>query len=124
MCTIIIIFVITCTIFCFFEYLFQFYSSLSECFVLQGVARRTSLYDFHIHNGARMVSFAGWEMPVQYQASISEEHLQVCNSSFFVSNICIYMKMPWSSVCKHSKHQACTIKILQSLCVSHKIVET
>jgi hypothetical protein len=27
-------------------------------------------------------------------------------------------------VCTHSEHQARTIKILQSLCVSHKIVET
>jgi hypothetical protein len=31
---------------------------------------------------------------------------------------------PRSSVCTHSEHQARTIKILQSLCVSHKIVET
>jgi hypothetical protein len=31
---------------------------------------------------------------------------------------------PRSSVCTHSEHQAGTIKILQSLYVSHKIVET
>jgi hypothetical protein len=31
---------------------------------------------------------------------------------------------PRSSVCTHSEHQARTIKILQSLCASHKIVET
>jgi hypothetical protein len=31
---------------------------------------------------------------------------------------------PRSGVCTHSEHQACTVKILQSLCVSHKIVET
>jgi hypothetical protein len=31
---------------------------------------------------------------------------------------------PRSSVCTHSEHQARTIKIPQSLCVSHKIVET
>jgi hypothetical protein len=31
---------------------------------------------------------------------------------------------PRSSVCTHSEHQARTIKILQSLCVSHEIVET
>jgi hypothetical protein len=31
---------------------------------------------------------------------------------------------PRSSVCTHSEHQTRTIKILQSLCVSHKIVET
>jgi hypothetical protein len=31
---------------------------------------------------------------------------------------------PRSSVCTHSEHQARTIKILQSMCISHKIVET
>jgi hypothetical protein len=31
---------------------------------------------------------------------------------------------PRSSVCTHSEHQARTIKILQSLCVSQEIVET
>ncbi|KAH9246863.1 glycine cleavage system T protein [Batrachochytrium salamandrivorans] len=27
---------------------------------------RTSLYDFHVKNGGKMVEFAGWDMPVQY----------------------------------------------------------
>ena len=35
--------------------------------------RRTPLFDFHVRNGARMVPFAGWEMPVQY-SSVIEEH--------------------------------------------------
>ena len=34
---------------------------------------RTSLYDVHVRSGARIVEFAGWEMPVQY-AGILEEH--------------------------------------------------
>jgi len=38
--------------------------------------RRTSLYDAHVAAGARMVPFAGWEMPVQY-AGVTEEHLAV-----------------------------------------------
>ena len=38
--------------------------------------RRTSLYDLHVAAGARMVPFAGWEMPVQY-AGVTEEHLAV-----------------------------------------------
>ncbi|MBE7439348.1 MAG: glycine cleavage system aminomethyltransferase GcvT [Spirochaetales bacterium] len=38
--------------------------------------RRTPLYDLHVHLGARMVPFAGWEMPVQY-ASILEEYRAV-----------------------------------------------
>lgn len=38
--------------------------------------RRTPLYDRHLDAGARMVPFAGWEMPVQYTGVI-EEHLAV-----------------------------------------------
>jgi aminomethyltransferase len=38
--------------------------------------RRTPLYDRHAAAGARLVPFAGWEMPVQY-AGIREEHLAV-----------------------------------------------
>jgi len=39
-------------------------------------ARRTPLLHRHVAAGARIVSFAGWEMPVQY-AGIREEHLAV-----------------------------------------------
>lgn len=35
--------------------------------------RRTALYDLHVELGARMVPFAGWEMPVRYE-SVLEEH--------------------------------------------------
>jgi aminomethyltransferase len=38
--------------------------------------RRTPLYEHHVALGARMVPFAGWEMPVQYQGVIPE-HLAV-----------------------------------------------
>ena len=34
--------------------------------------RRTPLYDRHVALGARMVPFAGWEMPVQYEGVIAE----------------------------------------------------
>ncbi|MEC9094719.1 MAG: glycine cleavage system aminomethyltransferase GcvT [Planctomycetota bacterium] len=33
----------------------------------------TSLHSWHVKNGARMVDFAGWEMPIQY-SSIMDEH--------------------------------------------------
>src|SRR5438874_998165 len=33
---------------------------------------RTPLYDRHVAAGARMVPFAGWEMPVQYEGVIQE----------------------------------------------------
>ena len=34
--------------------------------------RRTPLYDRHVELGARLVPFAGWEMPVQYEGVIPE----------------------------------------------------
>ena len=40
------------------------------------VLRQTPLHDVHIELGARMVPFAGFEMPVQY-TSILEEHRTV-----------------------------------------------
>ncbi len=34
--------------------------------------KRTPLYDAHVEAGARMVPFAGWEMPVWYQSALAE----------------------------------------------------
>ena len=42
--------------------------------------RRTPLYDRHVAAGARLVNFAGWEMPVQY-GSVKAEHLAVRGSA-------------------------------------------
>lgn len=42
--------------------------------------KRTSLYEEHLALGARMVPFAGWEMPVQY-AGIIDEHNAVRTSA-------------------------------------------
>jgi aminomethyltransferase len=41
--------------------------------------KRTPLFDRHVDAGAKIVPFAGWEMPVQY-AGIREEHLAVRGS--------------------------------------------
>src|SRR3954447_24458726 len=38
--------------------------------------KRTPLYDRHVAAGGRLVPFAGWEMPVQYEG-IRAEHLAV-----------------------------------------------
>jgi aminomethyltransferase len=38
--------------------------------------RRTALYDAHVAAGAKMVEFAGWEMPVQYEG-VGVEHRAV-----------------------------------------------
>ena len=41
--------------------------------------KRTPLYDAHLAAGARLVPFAGWEMPVQYEG-LGPEHLAVRTS--------------------------------------------
>ena len=44
-----------------------------------GTLKRTPLYDAHVEAGAKLVPFAGWEMPVQYEG-IRSEHLAVRES--------------------------------------------
>src|SRR5688572_29077055 len=44
--------------------------------------KRTPFHEFHLSAGARMVPFAGWEMPLVY-SSIVEEHHQCRNSGAF-----------------------------------------
>ena len=43
--------------------------------------KRTDLYDFHLSQGAKMVPFAGYEMPVQYAAGVMKEHLHTRNAA-------------------------------------------
>ena len=38
--------------------------------------RKTPLYDAHVRAGAKIVPFAGWQMPVQY-TGIVDEHSAV-----------------------------------------------
>ena len=51
--------------------------------------KRTPLYDMHVGLGARMVPFAGYDMPVQYPAGILKEHLhtRAAASLFDVSHM-------------------------------------
>ena len=53
--------------------------------------RRTPLYDTHIDLGAKLIPFAGWEMPVWY-SSVIDEHMAVRNSAgiFDVAHMGIY----------------------------------
>lgn len=51
---------------------------------------KTSLYDFHVSKGAKMVPFAGWMMPVQYEslgAIASHFHCRTKASLFDVSHM-------------------------------------
>ncbi|MGN6726065.1 MAG: glycine cleavage system aminomethyltransferase GcvT, partial [Tepidisphaeraceae bacterium] len=43
------------------------------------MGKHTPFFDFHVNNGARMVDFAGWDMPIMYR-SIVDEHNQTRNS--------------------------------------------
>jgi aminomethyltransferase len=44
------------------------------------MARTTPLVEWHRDNTGKMVDFAGWEMPVQYETGIIKEHLAVRKS--------------------------------------------
>ena len=55
-----------------------------------GPLKRTPLFDYHVAHGGKMVPFAGWEMPIQYKASIMDSTRQ-CRSGasiFDVSHMC------------------------------------
>lgn len=44
-------------------------------------AQRTLFYDRHKALGARIVEFAGWDMPIQYPSGIVQEHLATRNGA-------------------------------------------
>jgi aminomethyltransferase len=46
-----------------------------------GTLKRTPLHDEHVALDARMVPFAGFEMPVQYPSGIVQEHMAVRTSA-------------------------------------------
>ena len=37
--------------------------------------QETVLHNWHVENGAKMMEFGGWDMPVQYASGIIQEHL-------------------------------------------------
>src|SRR5436190_14700130 len=50
--------------------------------------KRTPFYDFHVSAGAKMVDFAGWEMPLMYRGIIDEhEQTRRSGSIFDVSHM-------------------------------------
>lgn len=56
------------------------------------ILKKTLLNEFHKNNGAKLVEFAGWEMPIQY-TSIIEEHNAVRNNAglFDVSHMATFI---------------------------------
>ncbi|XP_033744875.1 aminomethyltransferase, mitochondrial-like [Pecten maximus] len=54
------------------------YVGCAKRYASSSAAKRTCLYDFHCKNGAKMVPFGGWEMPVMYaQQGVTTSHLHV-----------------------------------------------
>ena len=41
------------------------------------MAKRTALYENHVKHGGKIVEFAGYELPVQYEAGVITEHMTV-----------------------------------------------
>lgn len=68
--------------------------------------KRTPLYDLHLKLGARMVPFAGYEMPLQYTAGILKEHLHTRASAglFDVSHMGQIIVRPRSGVLADAAH--------------------
>jgi aminomethyltransferase len=54
------------------------------------MSQKTCLYDNHVNHGAKIVDFAGWEMPINYGSQM-EEHHQVRNDAgmFDVSHMTV-----------------------------------
>jgi aminomethyltransferase len=50
--------------------------------------KHTPFHDFHVNAGARMVEYAGWEMPILYRGIVEEhEHTRNSGSLFDVSHM-------------------------------------
>ena len=67
-----------------------FKSIHSKCLNYSTLAQKTSLYDFHIKNGAKMVTFANFKLPLVYRdlSSIdSHLHTRKFASIFDVSHM-------------------------------------
>jgi aminomethyltransferase len=63
--------------------------SAEEARTADGALKRTPLHALHLELGARMVPFAGYDMPVQYPAGVLKEHLhtRAAASLFDVSHM-------------------------------------
>ena len=52
--------------------------------------KKTALHPLHQKLGAKLVDFAGWEMPIQYQSQLEEHHAVRRHAGMFdVSHMCV-----------------------------------
>ncbi|XP_067938103.1 aminomethyltransferase, mitochondrial-like isoform X2 [Watersipora subatra] len=74
------------------------------------VVQKTSLHEFHVEKGGKMVDFAGWSMPVQYSdQSIIQSHLHT-RSACSVFDV--------SHMLQTRVHGADAVRFIESLVVS------
>lgn len=54
------------------------------------MAKQTALYAAHVAEGAKLVDFAGWEMPIHYGSQLDEHHIVRRSAGMFdVSHMCV-----------------------------------
>jgi aminomethyltransferase len=54
------------------------------------MAKQTPLYAAHVAEGAKLVDFAGWEMPIHYGSQLEEHHIVRRSAGMFdVSHMCV-----------------------------------
>lgn len=54
------------------------------------MAKQTALYETHVAEGAKLVDFAGWDMPIHYGSQIEEHHVVRRDAGMFdVSHMCV-----------------------------------
>ena len=47
------------------------------------MGNRTAIYDAHVEQGARIVDFGGWDMPLHYGSQIEEHHAVRTDAGMF-----------------------------------------
>ncbi len=54
------------------------------------MSKQTALYQTHVAEGAKLVDFAGWDMPIHYGSQIEEHHIVRRSAGMFdVSHMCV-----------------------------------
>ncbi|MCW8918434.1 MAG: glycine cleavage system aminomethyltransferase GcvT [Gammaproteobacteria bacterium] len=54
------------------------------------MAKQTALYAAHVAEGAKLVDFAGWQMPIHYGSQLEEHHIVRRTAGMFdVSHMCV-----------------------------------
>lgn len=67
---------------------------------LQSAMKRTPLYSWHVAQGAKMVPFCGWDMPVQYKPGVKQEHI-ACREGAAIFDVSHMGQLRWTGKDRH-----------------------